>query len=157
MWEAWSVVIFQGTVPSGRCRIDIKLDYGLDGTTTLQLQCRLAGTADFFNEMPSGRYFNFTTILPSGRHFSHCEIQMQNVLPQLQNAGGIWWVTSGTGVLVYSVLWCSDWLCNKNWQIIQLAFCAFCQWHFVVIWHGAVESKIQVWNKLICCYYTHSS
>jgi len=28
--------------------VDIKLDYSLDGTTTLQLQCRLAGTTDFF-------------------------------------------------------------------------------------------------------------
>ena len=59
-----------------RCRlhraVDIKLDNGLDGTTTLQIQCRLAGTADFFNEMPSGRYFNFATIVPSGLHFSHC-------------------------------------------------------------------------------------
>ena len=52
--------------------VDIKLDYGLDGTTTLQLQCRLAGTTDFFNEMPSGRYFNFATTVQSGRHFGHC-------------------------------------------------------------------------------------
>jgi len=73
MWEDWAVVIFQGTVPSGRCR-RYKLDYGLDGTTTLQLQCRLAGTADCFSEMPSGRYFNFATIVPSGRHFSHCYV-----------------------------------------------------------------------------------
>jgi len=27
--------------------VDIKLDYDLHGTTTLQLQCRLATTADF--------------------------------------------------------------------------------------------------------------
>ena len=33
--------------------VDIKLDYDLHGTTTLQLQCRLATTADFFNQMPS--------------------------------------------------------------------------------------------------------
>jgi len=33
--------------------VDIKLDYDLHGTTTLQLQCRLATTADFFNAMPS--------------------------------------------------------------------------------------------------------
>jgi len=43
-----------------------------------QLQCRLAGTADFFNEMPSGRYFNFATIVLSGRHFSHCVVKNVN-------------------------------------------------------------------------------
>ena len=52
--------------------VDIKLDYGLDGTTTLQLQCRLPGTTDFFNEMPYGRCFNFATIVPSGWYFSRC-------------------------------------------------------------------------------------
>jgi len=72
MWEAWAVIIFQGTVPSGWCR---RYKIGLRSGR----HCNFAATVPscryrrFFNEMPSGRYFNFATIVSSGRHFSHCD------------------------------------------------------------------------------------